>query len=53
MGGATTLVFSKEDLNNIIKIVKSLEVAGLLIKGVSETIQNEAKNKKVNILQSC
>ena len=27
------------------KIVKSLEDSGLLIKGVSETIQNKAKNK--------
>ena len=29
-------------MNDIIKIVKSLEESGLLIKGVSETIQNEA-----------
>ena len=28
------------------KIVKSLESSGLLIKGVSETIQNEAKEQK-------
>ena len=28
------------------KIVKLLEVSGLLIKGVSETIQNEAKEQK-------
>ena len=28
------------------KIVTSLEDSGFLIKGVSETIQNEAKNKK-------
>ena len=31
------------------KIVKSLWIAGLLIKGVSETIQNEAK-KQVGFL---
>ena len=30
----------------IMKIVKSLESSGLLIKGVSETIQNEAKEQK-------
>ena len=29
-------------MNDIIKIVKSLEESGLLIKGVSETIRNEA-----------
>ena len=28
------------------KIVKSLEESGLLIKGVSETIKNEAKEQK-------
>ena len=31
------------------KIVKSLEESGLLIKGVSETIQNEAKEKKEDL----
>ena len=44
--GTTTLIFSNEDLNDIIKLVKSLEGPGLLIKGVSETVGNEVKNKK-------
>ena len=39
----TTLMISNEEINYIIKIVKSLEESGLLIKGVSETIKNEAK----------
>ena len=30
-------------MNDIMKIVKSLEESDLLLKGVSETIQNEAK----------
>ena len=30
-------------MNFIMKIIKSLEGSGLLIKGVSETIRNEAK----------
>ena len=30
-------------MEDIMKIVKSLEDSGLLLKGVSETIQNEAK----------
>ena len=34
----------------IIKIVKSLEDSGVLIKGVSETMQNEAKEQKSGIL---
>ena len=33
-------------MEDIIKIVKSLEDSGLLLKGVSETIQNEAKVQK-------
>ena len=32
------------------KIVKSLEDSGLLLKGVSETIQNEAKEQKGGFL---
>ena len=30
-------------MKDILKIVKSLEDSGLLLEGVSETIQNEAK----------
>ena len=41
----TTLIISNEKIN-ITKIVKSLEVSGLLIKEVSETIKNEAKEQK-------
>ena len=33
-------------MKDIIKIVKSLEDLGLLFKGVSETIQNEAKEQR-------
>ena len=33
-------------MKDIIKIVKSLKDSGLLIKGVSETIKNEAKEQK-------
>ena len=41
--GTTTLVFSNEDFNDIMEIVKTLEDAGLLIKHVIETTKNEAK----------
>ena len=44
----TTLIISNEEMNDITKIVKSLEESGLLIKGVSETIKNEAKEQKAN-----
>ena len=39
-------------MEDIIKIVKSLEDSGLLLKGVSETIQNEAKEQKGAFLPS-
>ena len=33
-------------MKDFIEIVKSLEDSGLLLKGVSETIQNEAKEQR-------
>ena len=44
--GGTTLIISNEEMNDIMKIVKSLEESGLLIKGVCETIKNEVKERK-------
>ena len=40
---ATALIISNEEMEDIMKIVKSLEESGLLKKGISETIKNEAK----------
>ena len=48
--GVTTLKISNEEINYILKIVKSLEEPGLLIKGVNETIKNEAKEQKTAFL---
>ena len=48
--GTTTLIILNEEVNDIIKIVKSLEESGFLIKGVSETIKNEAKKQKGRFL---
>ena len=42
----TTLTISNDEMKGIIKIDKSLEDSALLLKGVSETIQNEAKKQK-------
>ena len=50
--GTTTLITSNEEMNDIMKIVKFLEEAGLLIKGVDETIKNEAKKTKSKISQN-
>ena len=47
--GFTILIISNEKMEDIIKIVKSLEDSGLLIKGNSETIKEEAKAQKRRI----
>ena len=44
--GMITLIISNKELIDIIKIVKSLGESSLLIKDVSETIKNEAKERK-------
>ena len=44
--GTTTLIISNDEMKVIIRIVKYLKESGLLLKGVSETIKNEAKEKK-------
>ena len=46
----TSLVISNDKLKDLIEVVKSLEDSGSLLKGVSKTIQNEAKEQKVGFL---
>ena len=41
-----TLVISNEDMDDIIKIVESLEKSGLLIDGDSETVKHEIKKQE-------
>ena len=48
--GTTTLIISNDEMDDILKIVKSLENSGVLLKGVSETIQHEAKEQSGGIL---
>ena len=43
------LIISNEEMKDIMKIIKSLEESVLLIKGINETIKNEAKEKKNRI----
>ena len=39
----TALIISNEEMENIMKVVKSLEESDLLVEGISKTIENEAK----------
>ena len=38
---STILIISNSEMNDIIKIVKSLEDSGLLLKRITETVQNK------------
>ena len=44
-GNNTTLIISNDERDGILKIIKSLEDSGILLKVVSETIQHEAKEQ--------
>ena len=48
--GTTTLIISNDEMNDIIKIIKALENSGVLLEGVSKTIQNEAKEQRGGFL---
>ena len=48
--GITALIISNEEMEEIMKKVKSLEKSGLLIKAISEKIENEAKERKAGFL---
>ena len=46
----TTLIISNDEMDDILKIVKSLEDSNVLLKGVSETFQHEAKEQRGGFL---
>ena len=48
----TTLIISNDEMGDIIKIVKSLEDSCLLVKGITETVQNEVKKQRGGFLSA-
>ena len=48
----TTLIISNEEMNDTIKIKKSLEESGFLTKRISKTTKNEAKEQKGGLLST-
>ena len=50
LGSGTTLIISNDEMDDILNIVQSLENSGVLLKGVSETIQHEAKEQRGGFL---
>ena len=45
-GSGVKLIIEQEDMNDIIKIIESLENSGILLKGVTKTIENETKEQR-------
>ena len=41
-----TLIISNKEMNDIMKIAQALEDSNILLKGVTKTIKNEAKEEK-------
>ena len=52
-GKEFTFFISNQDVNDIIKIIKSIEDYDVLFDGVIETVKGEIKNKKVDFLELC
>ena len=48
--GNATLIISNEEMNDIMKIIQSLEDSNILLKGVTKTIKNETKEQKGGFL---
>ena len=48
--GTTALIILNEEIEDILKILKSLEESQLLIQRISETIKNETKEQKGRFL---
>ena len=46
----TRLVISNNEIEDIIKIVKSLDDSGSLLEGVTKTVQNDVKEQKGGFL---
>ena len=51
-GNNTTLIISNKDMDDLINIVKSLEDYGLLLRGITESVQNEIKEQKGRFLST-
>ena len=44
------LIIEQEDMNDIIKIIEALENSGILLKGVTKTMENETKEQRGGFL---
>ena len=49
-GSGVNLITEQEDMNDIMKIIQALENSGILLKGVTKTIENETKEQRRGFL---
>ena len=49
-GSGVKLIIEEEDMNDIMKIIEALENSGILLKGVTKTIENETKEQRGGFL---
>ena len=49
-GAGVKLIIEQEDMNDIIKIIEALENSGILLRGVTKTIENETKEQRGGFL---
>ena len=49
-GSRIKLIIEQEDMKDIMKIIEALENSGILLKGVSKTIENETKEQRGGFL---
>ena len=45
-GNHITLIISNDNMQDLLKIVKSLEDSGILLDGITKTVKNEVKDQK-------
>ena len=50
LGSSVKLIIEQEDMNDIVKIIEALENSGILLKGVTKTIENETKEQRGGFL---
>ena len=51
-GNHTTLIISIDDMQDLLKIVRSLEDSGVLLDGITETVKNEVKEQRGGFLST-
>ena len=51
-GSGVKLIIEEEDMKDIMKIIEALENSGILLKGVSKTIENETKEQRGGFLST-